>query len=653
MSKLSRIAVINKDKCKPSKCNFECGLICPINKNKKECVSIVDIEDLGKQKKTRKIAQIVEEACIGCGFCAKPAENSGCPFGAVAIVNVPTQLNTEITHRYGKNGFRLYRMPILKQQKILGFIGQNGIGKSTVIKILSGKTKPNFELFQSELTYEEIIKKFNKNEMHKYMSRLYNNELTINIKPQHVESFIGYYKSLSQQSQQSQQNQTVIDYVRSKHNPNSEFTFDEVFTTLELDKIAHSPLLTLSGGELQRMLCATTLLSGADVYIFDEPTNYLDIQQRLNVGKLIKKLADFKGKDGSGVYTVVIEHDISILELVSDYICILYGEPGAYGVVSKPLNTSQGINIYFDGYIPSENMRFRKNEYSYKKELVSDEETADIDVDSNNNNNNNNNNKLSKISYESHGINYDKFQLSIESGSYYSSSAINVVMGKNGTGKTTFINHIAKEIGSSVSHKPQYLSMEQFVSADNTYPTVNEFLYNNIKQSYTEEMFKTDVVKPLNIESIKDRHLNELSGGEMQRFWIVYCLGRNAHIYLLDEPSACLDIEQRVIVTKVLKRFVLHNKKVMFVVEHDIMMAVSLGSELYAQAILALEDFSSNQIDSDDVRKSIIKTPVPFSNGINDFLKVLNITFRENQRINKLDSVKDREQKLSGQYYVQ
>jgi ATP-binding cassette subfamily E protein 1 len=652
-----RIAVINKDKCKPTKCNFECGLICPVNRQGKECISLSDIEDINKSVPIittgkKKIASIVESACIGCGLCAKAPEHGGCPFGAITIVNVPTELSDDIINRYGRNGFRLYRMPILKQNKILGFIGQNGIGKSTIVQILSGKMKPNFEDFDTkcELNMDAIINKFKGNEMHKYMSKLYKNELKISIKPQHVDSLIPFLKSKNL-------DYSVDEYLMLKSGYSTdESWYEDVITTLELNSILKSKVITLSGGELQRLLCAVTLLTNADVYIFDEPTNYLDVKQRLNIAKLIRKLTKeitegsnkqglllgaemFSHKTSSEPYIAIIEHDLSILDYISDYVCILYGQPGAYGIVSKPLNTAQGINMYFDGYIPGENMRFRQSEYSNMTLNISE----GVDIKYSN----------TKLSYKQTILTYTGFELYVQKGYFPTEGSISVVMGRNGTGKTTFINNIAKELMSSVSHKPQYLSVDQFKNSDGSYPTVFEFLINNIKESYTNELFKSDVVRPLNIDSIKERYLNELSGGEMQRFWIVYCLGKDAHVYLLDEPSACLDIEQRVVVTKIIKRFMMHNRKVAFIVEHDMMMAVSLGCEQNSQAIIV----EQKEID-DGIRHCIAKSPVSFTDGINEFLKSLGITFHtqsrsahQRPRINKLDSVKDREQKSKGKYY--
>lgn len=626
-SKLTRIAIIDKEKCKPTKCNFECGLICPQNRQGKQCVELVDIEDIPTVPSGKKIAKINESICIGCGLCAKPPQNRGCPFGAVMIVNIPTEITGDIIMRYNENGFRLYRMPILKVGKILGFIGQNGIGKSTIVNILSNKLKPNFEKFGTTLHDQEIITKFRGTEMHKYMTKLYSGELIISSKPQHVDSLVKHLqqKKLDPLVRQYIQNRCKCDITSS--------WYLNVINTLDLDKILDSKVQTLSGGELQRLICATTLLTEADVYIFDEFTNYLDVRQRLNVAKLIKELVN------ENRYIAIIEHDLAILDYVSDYICILYGKPSAYGVVSRPLSTASGINDYFDGFIPSENMRFRSNEYDLGTLDVI--ESTGIKYSDN------------KIEYNANIIEFTSFKLNIEAGNFPVEGSMTVIMGKNGTGKTTFINHIAREMQSTVSHKPQYLSIDQFIRPNGTYPTVGEFLFTNIKESYVNDLFKSDVIRPMMISAIEDRPLNELSGGEAQRFWITYCLGQHAHIYLIDEPSACLDIEQRVTTTKVLKKFFMHNKKVGFIVEHDMMMAVSLGSEQNSQAVLVEEI-----VNNDGIRECIARRPTNFNIGVNDFLRSLNVTFHtsahsrhKRPRINKHNSVKDREQKLQNKYY--
>lgn len=102
-----------------------------------------------------KIAWISETLCIGCGICVKK-----CPMEALEIINLPKNLEKETTHRYGPNQFKLHRLPTPRPNQVLGLVGTNGIGKSTALKVLAGKTKPNlgkFDVRNSSFTLLRII----------------------------------------------------------------------------------------------------------------------------------------------------------------------------------------------------------------------------------------------------------------------------------------------------------------------------------------------------------------------------------------------------------------------------------------------------------------------------------------------------------------
>merc|ERR1712119_213223 len=153
----------------------------------------------------------------------------------------------------------------------------------------------------------------------------------------------------------------------------------------------------------------------------------------------------------------------------------------------------------------------------------------------------------------------------------------------------------------------------------------------------------TDVMKPLMIEEIIDQEVQNLSGGELQRVAMTLCLGKPADVYLVDEPSAYLDSEQRLVCARVIKLFILHAKKTGFVVEHDFIMATYL-----ADRVIVFEGMPSINTKA--------CTPQSLLTGMNKFLEQLQITFRRDPtnfrpRINKLNSVKDSEQKHSGNYF--
>ncbi|MCZ6909715.1 MAG: ribosome biogenesis/translation initiation ATPase RLI [Rickettsia endosymbiont of Ixodes persulcatus] len=600
-----RLAIINYDNCKPTKCNKECRKICPVNKVGKICIEI------------EKTAKINNDLCIGCGMCVKV-----CPFGAVQIVKLPSEIKSNMLHTYGDNSFRLYKIPVPKIGRITGIIGANGVGKSTLLSILNGQIKPNFGIQSNSGSNQsnngDIIKG---TELQKYFKKLYNGELRIKTKPQNVESI---QKSLSKT------NRNVKELIDKNYDSDNEF-HRQVVQDLEIDKLYSSNVSTLSGGEMQRLVCAIIMLQKADVYIFDEFTNFLDIEQRLKVANLIQKLSD------PDKYIFIVEHDMSILDYASDVVSIIYGQAAAYGVVSLPHATPDAINMYFSGYITSENVKFRTESFSFKENLTVQYEEA-INTGLN-------------LEYDDNDINFDNFKLTIQSGKIPSCSSIILLLGKNGTGKTTYLNHLANTLGFTVSYKKQYIDFDETDDVN----TVQAFLYKNIKEAMVSPLFMSDVIKTLNIPAIYDRHINELSGGERQKVAIALCLGDlSADVYLIDEPSASLDVEQRVIITRVIKRFLLHNKKIGFIVEHDIMMALSLGLELNSQIIVFSHTGQSNMANT--IRESIAKSPQPFHLGINTFLKEIGITFRSDfkykrPRINKLNSQKDKEQKALNKYY--
>ena len=197
-----RIAVVNNEKCKPKKCRQECKKYCPVVRMGKICIEVMP---------TSKIAWFSEELCIGCGICVKK-----CPFDAVNIINLPKNLAAETTHRYGPNSFKLHRLPVPRPGQVLGLVGTNGIGKSTALKILAGKEKPNLGRYDSPPDWQEILKYFRGSELQNYFMKLLEDKIQTVVKPQWVDHIPRAVKGQVGQILRSKDQRGVIDKVLYK-----------------------------------------------------------------------------------------------------------------------------------------------------------------------------------------------------------------------------------------------------------------------------------------------------------------------------------------------------------------------------------------------------------------------------------------------------
>jgi len=600
-----RIAVLDKDRCKPNKCSpfgeKPCIKYCPRVRTGDKTIIL--------NEETKKV-EIIENLCSGCGICIKK-----CPFNAISIVNLPDQLKNQITYRYGQDQFSLFRMAIPKQGKVLGLIGQNGVGKSTMLKLLYGDLKINLGRFGDDAPDEkEVINFFKGSELQQYFLDLKENKKKIVLKPQDITSIPKFVSG------------KVYNLLKKNDIKNQ---LDHIAEQLNLTDILDRDISVLSGGELQRVAIVAAYLKDGDIYLIDEPSSYLDVSERINMAKIIRGLTE------NNKTVVVVEHDLAILDYLSDYVSLIYGDPGVYGIISHPQGVRVGINIYLNGYLKDENVRFRESPIKFHERPP---QASLFDMGDR------------IFIYDDMEKTQGNFHLTV-SGSEIHAGEIIGILGPNGIGKSTFINMIANSISSNdinitenseidnglkVSIKPQYIKLDESMQ-------VSSFISKIKLATHLSQSYKKRLINNLNLQEISERYVSELSGGEMQRVAIAECLLNKADLYLFDEPSAFLDVEMRLQVAQLLRKSIEELKKAAFVVEHDI-----ITQDFIADSILVFEGTPGFN--------GFALAPQNLRDGFNLFLEMMGITFRRDTmtkrpRVNKLRSNKDEYQKRIKEYY--
>ena len=586
-----RVAVLDRDRCDSRKCGQPCIRFCP---RVRSGIEAIKMDGDG-------YPIIIEALCVGCGICA-----SKCPFKAITIVNLPHELEKDLIHQYGVNAFRLYRLPYIESGAVIGLIGKNGIGKTTAIKILSGQLKPNLGKLDGEPRLEEVARYFRGSLLQEYLIKLSKNEIKVSYKPQYIDKIPRVVRG------------KVGEILRKVAGEN----FDKVVELFELKHLLDRDVSALSGGELQRLALAACLSRDANTFLIDEPSSFLDIRQRFRMASAVRSMI------GDGRRILVCDHDLAVLDYLSDKIFVFYGRPGVFGVVSGPFSVREGINIFLNGYIPSENVRFRSERIVFHARPPSRVEEVEGGT---------------PLYWPKMRKSYEGFSLEVHEGEVYPGEVIGI-LGPNGIGKTTFIKLLAGIERSdegyelkfqSISYKPQYPEPRDAV--------VEDVLREAAGKRFESEIYRGEIVEPLSLDRLMDKNLMELSGGELQKVSIAEALSRDAEIYLLDEPSAYLDVEERYSITKVIKRIARDRRAYIFLVDHDLMVL----------------DFASTRLmvfSGEPGRSGVANPPTDLRSGFNQFLKEMGITFRRDAetkrpRANKPGSKLDRLQKRVGEYY--
>ncbi|RME53023.1 ribosome biogenesis/translation initiation ATPase RLI [Candidatus Woesearchaeota archaeon] len=573
------IVIVDKAKCNPAGCGgFLCMRVSPSNRAGKE--AFYQDKD-GKVGVNEDLVTDIDRVAV-----------NKCPYKALQLVGLPENLDKPPIHRYGKNGFSLFSLPTPLFGKVVGIIGKNGLGKSTAVNILAGHLTPNFGREEATMNEKDLITYFKGTEAQNFFEKRARGEITVAYKPQQVERIPKQFKGTPRELL------TRVDETKQ---------LQHIANTLELTPFLDRDINHISGGELQRVAIAATALRKANVYFFDEPTSYLDIKQRLKIATFIRSLAN------ENTAVMVVEHDLIILDAMTDLVHIMYGKEDAYGIVSNPRSSKAGINTYLSGYLREENIRFRQEKIFFERQAPTKVQ-----------------HKEQLITWPAITKKLGDFTLQASQGTLNRNDVVGI-LGENGIGKTSFVNAIAKaeEGNAEVAYKPQYLE------------TNDSPVAHVLKDALTN--FKNQLINPLGLAPLLDKNLNELSGGQLQRVHLAATLAKKADLYLLDEPATYLDVEQRLIASKVIRDMMTLHGKASLIVDHDLLFIDYLCHKLII-------------FEGTPAKEGRATGPFEMEEGMNRFLKELGITFRRDEetnrpRANKPGSLKDREQKQTGKLY--
>jgi len=541
----NRLAVIDKKLCAPDRCGHECAANCPVNKLRQECVVV------------EEIARIDENLCTGCGICVKK-----CPFHAITIIKNAAPDPEKLVYSYGANSFKLYGLA-LPRKGVTAMIGENGCGKSTNAKLLSGALTP-----QNLPTAE--------------LREYYKQEHGIAFKPQELHAGVkGKVNELLEKIDDGQLN--------------------ELKKLFDLDKVWNREFKHLSGGELQKVVVAATLMQDEQAFVLDEPFAFLDYVYRIRLINYLKE--KFSNKN-----VLLIDHDISLLSYVSENAYLLYGVNGAFGSVSQSYATDRAINMFLEGFIAPENVKFRGQPIKYKsynEEKLGDELYVL---------------QPARVKFESFTVE-NKHSLTLHQGEIVG------VAGPNGIGKTTLIKEYCSQDPDNLILKPQILERGDFLAA---------------KYMRTDSPFTQIFVEDMGLKQLEYYKLNDLSGGELQKIRVFECLSSEKHnVYVLDEPTNMLDVKARISLSKMLREKAKEGKAVL-VVDHDLEFLLNTVDRLIV-------------MDGEPAERGEVKGIYHKDEGVRLLLKKFDLTYRRNPptkrlKLNKAGSQKDAALKKSGEF---
>ena len=607
-SHLKRIVVLLQDRCQPDVCSYACMKSCPVKNDRKNPKPNV----IRVRKGTGKPV-INSRLCINCGICIQKCFRFG-P-NAIRVVTVPGEIENELPiHSYGENSFRLFRICQLRKGMVVGLVGPNGIGKTTIMNILSGNLIPNQKgsFSEGETTDQKpndvssVLNALKTPGMKEFVKNILLGDVQVSYKKQVIEEILKQKISVEDILGDTTTVQSRINYY-----------VDE----LELNPLLSREVTELSGGELQRLALGICFLTPADTYFFDEPCTFLDIRQRLSVAKLIRNLAHDENR-----FVLVAEHDVAVLDYLADLIHVVWGEIHAYGVVSRQMTVRKGINAFLLGRLPAENVLFRSKKITFRR-VVKERDWTSIPA----------------IPFDRVDIKLGKsFELTVERGELHHGEVLGV-LGENGLGKSTFAKVLAgilssdTQVAGRVSYKPQYIKRHDL--------SVLDFLSQYMKRYPETKELHLRLLKPLNIAHLLKKSLGELSGGELQRVYLAGALGKEADLYLIDEGSAFLDVEERLKSTRVIRFWAEKRKAAIIAIEHDLQIADAIADRL-------MLFFGEPGV------KGEAYGPFTKREGMNRFLRSLEVTFRRDDRtgrarINKPNSRLDKQQKEIGEFYYE